>query len=204
MGRATDMGLRDQLIALKQQGYTLTAIAEQLGLPLGTVRKLSADFSRQQHLQAGYHHCGPKQHTSEALMLRASLWLKKHHPRWGAPLIQLKLTQRYGQQRSPSIRTLQRWFLAHQLSKPRSQLQQPRIGAAKAVHNIWQVDAKENLELTDGSPGCYLTITDEHSGAGLAALVFPPQPHLPGALNRFTPATANGVCSLGQTGGYAS
>ena len=36
------------------------------------------------------------------------------------------------------------------------------------------MDAKENLVLRDGSPGCYLTITDEHSGAGLAALVFPP------------------------------
>ena len=59
------------------------------------------------------------------------------------------------------------------LTKPRQQLQQPPIGQAKAVHNIWQVDAKENLVLLDGSPGCYLTITDEHSGAGLAALVFP-------------------------------
>jgi len=31
------MGLRDQLIALKQQGHTLADIAGQLGLPLGTV-----------------------------------------------------------------------------------------------------------------------------------------------------------------------
>ncbi|WP_461091587.1 COG3415 family protein [Spirosoma gilvum] len=169
MGRATEMGLRDQLIALKQQGATLVQIAQQLNLPVGTVRKLSANYHQHQHLGVAYAYCGPKQPTSEALMLRASLWLKKHHPRWGAPLIHLKLTQRYGQQRTPSIRTLQRWSVTHQLTKPPNQLQQTRIGTAKAVHNIWQVDAKENLTLPDGSVGCYLTITDEHSGAGLAA-----------------------------------
>jgi hypothetical protein len=183
MGRATEKGLRDQLIALKQQHYSLSDIAAQLGLPLATVRKLSADWHRQQHLQVSYSQCGSKKPTSEALMLRASLWLKRHHPRWGAPLIHLKLTQRYGKQRSPSIRTLQRWFLSHQLTKPRQQLQQPRIGASKAVHNIWQVDAKENIELVDGSPCCYLTITDEHSGAGLEALVFPPWAYLPSSFS---------------------
>ena len=47
-------------------------------------------------------------------------------------------------------------------------------------HNIWQVDAKENLRLADSSEACYLTITDEHSGAGLEGLVFPPEAHLPG------------------------
>lgn len=34
------------------------------------------------------------------------------------------------------------------------------------------MDAKENLTLVDGNPACYLTITDEKSGAWLASLVF--------------------------------
>lgn len=57
--------------------------------------------------------------------------------------------------------------------KPRQQKAEPTIGTAKAVHNIWQVDAKEQLTLLDGQVACYLTIVDEKSGAALASPVFP-------------------------------
>jgi len=174
MGHAIEMGQREQLITLKQQGHSLVAIAQQLSLSLASVRQLSARYKQQRHLMVSYANCGPQQASSEMLLQRASFWLKRHHPQWGAPLIRLKLLERYGQKRTPSVRTLQRWFVQQHLTKPRQQLQQPPVGQAKAVHNIWQVDAKENLRLSDGSSGCYLTITDEHSGAGLAALVFPP------------------------------
>ncbi|QMW04569.1 hypothetical protein [Spirosoma foliorum] len=177
MGRAIEMGQREQLMALKQKGLSLATIAQQLDLPFATVRNLSARYRRQGHLQVGYANCGPKQRRSEGLLERASLWLKRHHPTWGAPLIHQQLLQRYGPQRTPSVRTLQRWFRQQHLTKPRQQPVQVHIGQAKAVHNIWQVDAKENLTLVDGQPACYLTITDEHSGAGLEALVFPPQTH---------------------------
>jgi transposase len=177
MGRAIEIGLREQLIALKQEGHRLAAISEQLNLPYATVRNLSARYKQVGHLAVDYSRCGPQQPTSEALLQRASLWLKRHHPGWGAPLIQLKLRDRYGTDRTPSVRTLQRWFRQQHLTKPRQQVVQPPIGSSKAVHNIWQVDAKENLTLADGSGACYLTITDEHSGAGLQALVFPPPAH---------------------------
>jgi len=181
MGRAIEMGQREQLMALKKQGLSLIAIAEQLNLPFATVRNLSARYKHQGHLEVAYANCGPKHSTSEALLERASLWLKRHHPTWGAPVIHLQLLQRYGPQRTPCVRTLQRWFRRQHLTKPRQQPAQTRIGLAKAVHNIWQVDAKENLTLVDGSPACYLTITDEHSGAGLEALVFPPPAYQPGS-----------------------
>lgn len=173
MGRAIEIGQREQLIALKEKGYSLLHISQQLALPLATVRNLSARYKQAGHLQVSYRNCGPKQPNSEAALQRASLWLKRHHPTWGAPLIQLKLVARYGTQRTPSARTLQRWFRQQHLTKPRQQRPQPRMGQAQAVHNIWQVDAKENLTLADGTKACYLTITDEHSGAGLQAPVFP-------------------------------
>lgn len=173
MGRATEMGQREQLIALKQQGHSLAHISQQVQLPFATVRNLSARFKKQGHLTVAYANCGPKNPTTEALLQRASLWLKRHHPTWGAPLIRLKLMDRYGPDRTPATRTLQRWFRQKNLNKPRQQRAQPPIGQSKAPHNIWQVDAKENLTLADGTPACYLTITDEHSGAGLEAPVFP-------------------------------
>jgi hypothetical protein len=59
------------------------------------------------------------------------------------------------------------------LTKPRQQPAQPPIGTSTAVHNIWQVDAKEHLQTLDGKAACYLTLTDEKSGAWLGATAFP-------------------------------
>lgn len=174
MGRATEMGQRQQLIELKLQGVSLQGISEGLQIPYGTVRKLSAVYKQQHNLQVHYNNCGPKQPLSEALLLRAALWLKRLHSLWGAPLIHLHLQNRYGAERTPCVRTLQRWFRLWQLNKPRNRPAQQRSACAQAPHNIWQVDAKENLTLRDGSGACYLSIIDEYSGAALEALVFPP------------------------------
>ncbi|MVM42152.1 hypothetical protein GO730_38195 [Spirosoma sp. HMF3257] len=59
------------------------------------------------------------------------------------------------------------------MTKLRSKPNRLQIGRATAVHNIWQVDAKEQLKLANGQPACYLTITEEYSGAWLDSLVFP-------------------------------
>jgi hypothetical protein len=77
-----------------------------------------------------------------------------------------------GGQNIPSIRTLERWYRENNLVKPKRQTGEPSIGRARAVHNIWEVDAKEQLELLDGQAACYLTIVDEKSGAWLASPVF--------------------------------
>lgn len=181
MGRAIDMGLRERLLALKQAGYSLSAISEQLHLCYGTVCRLSAQLKTKGDLSVGYANCGAKKPLSDTVLVKASLWLKRLHPLWGAPFIRLQLLQRYTQLKVPAVRTLQHWFRSQGLNKPRQRLSTPRIGGAKAVHNIWQVDAKERFSVLDGTPACYLTITDEHSGAGLAALVFPLWLHLSGA-----------------------
>lgn len=181
MGRAIEMGLREQFIALKQQGLSLNHICTQLGLHYGTACKLSSQFRRQGDLRVHYSNCGAKKPRTAPLLVRAALWLKRLHRSWGAPFIQLQLAQRYGKEVVPAVRTLQTWFRRRGLTKPPQRLAEPCIAGAKAVHNIWQVDAKENLTLLDGTRACYLTIADEHSGAGLAALIFPPQPHCPSA-----------------------
>ncbi|GAB3572332.1 hypothetical protein GCM10027578_32140 [Spirosoma luteolum] len=203
MARAVEMGQREQLIALKKQGCTLAQISQQLALPLPTVRKLSARYKDQGQLLVSYANCGPKQPTSPANYLRAARWLKHLHPQWGAPLIHLKLLDRYGPIDMPSVRTLQRWFVRWQLIQPRQHWPQTRIGQAKAVHNIWQVDAKENLQLVDGQKACYLTIVDEHSGAGLAAPVFPLRAHLPSAPGDGSASPIKGIRAMGQAWRHA-
>lgn len=158
-------------------------ISQSLGVPYATLRNLWQRHNQNpsEGLKTRYHHCGSKAPGRDNLIYRASLWLRRLHPDWGAPLIRLHLAQRYGEESVVHLRTLQRWFLSSHLSKPRQLKAEPAIGQSKAVHNIWQVDAKERLRLLDGQQACYLTIVDEKSGACLEAPVFPLCAYQPGA-----------------------
>jgi hypothetical protein len=175
MGKATDMASRQRIITLKQEGKTLFEISQELLIPYPTVRNLWQQYrvNPEKGLTTNYANCGKPAKTKQDLIFRATLWLKRLHPQWGTPKIHLALCERYGRGNVEHIRTLQRWYHDANLVKPRQQMAEPIIGDAKAVHNIWQVDAKERLTLLDGQQACYLTIVDEKSGGALEAPVFP-------------------------------
>ena len=87
-------------------------------------------------------------------------------------------TNEYKDMAVPSERTLQRWFKARQLYKPKSRFPLlPSPAPAHQVHEVWQIDAKEKLHLGTGQKASYLSIVDEKSGSLLRAEVFPPLPH---------------------------
>jgi hypothetical protein len=44
---------------------------------------------------------------------------------------------------------------------------------AKNLHEGWQIDAKEEMRLADGSKSSWLNITDEYSGMVIDPPVFP-------------------------------
>lgn len=180
MPRAHGLALRQQIIDLHRQHHHAVAISQQLAVSLNTVRRLVRRYKADptDALQPAYAiRCGPSTPRSVPHLLRAGRWLKRRHPQWGAPLIRQYLLERYAAQPVPAVRTLQRHFRHCGLTPPRQQVAPGGIGRAKAPHNIWQVDAKERLRLADGQAACYLTIADEHSGACLQTLVFPPRPH---------------------------
>lgn len=180
---ALPLALREQIILLHQQHTPACNIAAQVQASITTVRRLIYAYKcgGAAGLQPAYKACGPKQPRCNRALLRAALWLKRLHPQWGAPFIHLCLIRRYKDQHAPSVRSMQRWMRKTGLNPPRRHLPSTHIGWALQPHNIWQVDAKERLVLQDGQCACYLTITDEHSGACLQALVFPPQPYRAGA-----------------------
>jgi hypothetical protein len=174
---AIPLAVREQIILLHQQHYSAVAISEQLQVNVHSVRRLiqhyKADHARS--LQPAYSNCGVKKLKVNAALLRAGLWLKRLHPYWGAPCIHLQLIERYGEQQQgmPAVRTLQQWMRTKGLNRPREQHPAVDRGWAVAPHHVWQVDAKERLVLDNKQPACYLTISDEHSGACLQTLVFP-------------------------------
>jgi hypothetical protein len=174
MGKAICLPIREQIVTLKQQGNTLQAISQQLNLSFATVRAIWSRFGQfgQAGLLTHFDQCGAPPPSPTDRVFRAARWLRYRHPRWGSPLIHSLLVQRYGQM-VPTIRTLNRWYKQAGLTPPRARPNRAVIGKATAVHNIWQVDAKEQLKLADGQLACYLTMTDEHSGAWLTSLVFP-------------------------------
>lgn len=180
MSKATGLAHREQIVSLKQEGRTLKSISETLNLTFSNVRDIWGRYKKEgvKGLLTHYQNCGLKKPDKSELHYRASLWLKRLHPLWGSPRIHAGLKSHYGD-KTPCIRTLNRWYKSANLVKPRSKINRQEIGKSKAVHNIWQVDAKEQLELLDGQKACYLTIIDEKSGAWLTSLVFPLWTYLP-------------------------
>lgn len=174
MAKATSLAHRELIVSLKKQGHSIRSISEQLDIRFSTVRDIWTAYRKkgESGLQTNYENCGKKKPDSSDLFYRVAIYLKRHHALWGSPYIHAIMKERYGED-IPSIRTLNRWYRALHLNKARRQLESQQIGKSTAVHNIWQVDAKERLELADGQKACYLSIVDEKSGSWLSSIVFP-------------------------------
>lgn len=175
MGQAISLVNRQRTIELREQGESQQSICEVLGISLTSVKTICRRYRQRglEGLTPDYCRCGRKQNLYAPEVVAEVLGQREQHPRWGAPRLHVSLSPP-GKSSKPAIRTMQRWFRKAGLYKPRRQANEPSIGRSVAPHNIWEVDAKEQLTLLDGSPACYLTIVDEKSGAWLEAPVFPP------------------------------
>lgn len=183
MGQATTLLLRERIVEMRNQGDTLSSISQQLSIPYSTVKHLCRRFRDRGSagLVPNYANCGPQNLRYDVTHREQLLYNRVIHPAWGAPRIRVELQRTVpsymegadSMTKLPSVRTLQRWLRKSEAYRPRRQGAEPTIGRATPPHNIWEVDAKENLILGDGSPACYLTIADEKSGAWLEARVFP-------------------------------
>lgn len=187
MGQATSLVLREQIYALQSQGAGPKAISEQLNIPYGTVKHLCRKFKLcdKECLAPKYANCGRKPFSDLEASKKRALELRQQHPKWGAPRIrvelQLERSAASGGEALSGIKSLQRFFRKKEAYPLRRQSAEPSIGRSLAPHNIWEVDAKERFTLEDGSPACYLTITDEKTGAWLEAPIFPLCTNLPGS-----------------------
>lgn len=176
MGSALPIYLRRQIVEERAKGHKLIEISDQYHLSYSTVCNIYKRY-RQEGLEGlgpHYERCGSHICSDNAFIRRAAVWLRRLHPGWGAELIAVKLQDRYKEHRVPGERTLQRWFKAFGLNKVRSRFPSPLQPWARKVHDIWQIDAKEKLNLGLGGKACYLSVVDEKSGALLKAFVFPP------------------------------
>lgn len=176
MPAALSMRERQQIVAMREQGQSFRAIAEDLNRDYETVRRIYHRYVQSGQLEASYDKCRQQPiHYSEAVYERA-IQYKQAHPGWGARLIRLELSEEFDEKGLPSERSLQRWFRRGGVQKPAPERRPRAFGRrGKVAHEVWAMDAKEQVELADGSFVSWLTVTDEGSGAILGAFLFPHQ-----------------------------
>jgi transposase len=202
MPAALPLPRRQQIVALRQAGLSLPAIAQQLQLAPSTVRDWWHRYRDQGEagLQTHYDRCGPPAARTAPAVVQAVLALRQAHPSWGAGLIRLETKKQFPDQSLPSARQLQRWFRAAGLQPPRAKRPPVERQRGCEPHQVWQIDAKEQLRLADGTGTSVLTVTDEASGTLLGVVPFPPVPLEPGPGDPGAAGAAGVVYPLGPAG----
>jgi transposase len=176
MPAALSMRERQQIVAMRQEGQSFTTIATELNRDYETVRKLYHRYVQSGQIAPSYDKCRSQRVRTNETVYQRAIQLKQVHPKWGAGLIWVELAEEFDETELPSQRTLQRWFRRARVQSPAPERKPPPFAArGKRAHEVWAMDAKEQVELADGSFVSWLTVTDEGSGAILGAFLFPHQ-----------------------------
>jgi hypothetical protein len=175
MPRAIAVPIRRVSLERWKRGQTVSEIAAALGLLPRTVRRLLRQAQGGQGSVApAYGRCGWRRPWPNPRLYADALEMRRQHPPWGAGLIRVFLQDHWPNEPLPTERTLQRWFRRAGLG-PAPQGQRPPRFRYRATrpHEIWQMDATEQIHLQKGKRACWLRIIDEFSGAIFHTKVFP-------------------------------
>lgn len=202
MPRPIIASVRQAIVEQHSAGRTFTQIAQEFGLSSSGVRKIWKLWrgQPQRGLKPDYGRCGHARQRFEPYVVQEAQELKRSHPKWGAGYIRAQLHQKWPQLKLPHVGTLWLWFRNNHLIVHNSRLPaQSSTEWAHQVHQCWQVDAKERVHLADDSWVCWLDVTDEYSGAGLATEVFPPKALERGGSPWGSAVAARPVCPVGAS-----
>jgi hypothetical protein len=174
MPRPTPMPIRQAMWAAAQAGEAVASLAARLDTPQRTVRRLLRSFRSSERPAAPAYRAGPRDPRWPAEMVDHALCLRQLHPGWGAGMLQVQLARKFPGAALPQPRTIQRWLAGAGLAPaPAGRRREPRLRAT-SVHEVWEIDACDQLALATGQLVSWLRLTDEHSGAVLQTVVFPP------------------------------
>ena len=163
--------IRQSISDLHRAGLSTKAIARVLRLPDRTVRRLVRRFRQRQSLQPDYRNAG-RPPSPRFLELREQvLALRRLHPPWGAGRILVQLLRCCAIRPLPNAATVRRWLRQAGLAPPKPADTQ-RVPHATEPHQIWQMDAAEQVPLRTPQRVCWLRLVDEASGAVLFSRVF--------------------------------
>ena len=199
--------VRQRIVALAQQQlYSATALAQRLDLNPRTVRHFlhevhqRGDDALRCHYDTQPHHaCALPEGVRDQVLA-----LALEHPTWGGPFLLLQFGRLQPQTPLPSVRTVQRWLrpLRPQPAAPGRRPPRPQR-TAQGPHDLWQVDAVDQLRLASGELVSWMRIADEYTGAFLGTRVFPLRPFQSRAAAAGASVCAAAVAALGTVAGAA-
>ena len=176
MPAPTPLPLRRALWHRARQGESVATIAQALGLPPRTVRRLRLRALQQpaHPPSPNYAPCGRRPNPATDALRAQLLDLRRNHPTWGAGLLHVLLQRQQPTQLLPSPRTFRRWL--HAAGFGPAPAGRRRAGAAlpraDQPHQVWQIDASEGIRLRSGQLVSWLRLVDECTGAVLQTKVF--------------------------------
>ncbi len=175
MPAATSINKRETIIRRHEDGDTFAQIAREMELPYMTVHSVWHHYHKTGHIKPNYHACANPKVRKDPAIYAEAVKLKGLHPTWGAGLIWVELGDTFGEANLPSERTLQRWFHRGGVvqSRPQDEVKGPGLRRGRQAHEVWAMDAKEEITLADGSGASWLLVSDEGSGAVLQTALFP-------------------------------
>jgi transposase len=199
MPRAIPVPLREAIATRIAAGEPIAAVAADLDVPFWSARTIWRRYrdGGLAALEPDYARCGRPGLRSPRLIHRAACTLRRRHPGWGAGVIRTLLVERFPEEHVADERTLRRWFQEAGLTRPPPPPREPPPPRATTPHQTWQLDAKEEVRLADGSRASWLLATDEASGATLEPEVFPPGRVEPGRRGARPRGAAGPVRRLG-------
>ena len=202
MPQALSQVLRQGIWQQRGKGTGIGAIAEAFGISRRSVTRILARGVK--GLKPSYQRCGRNGREYGEAVRMAAVTLKRAHPGWGAVVIQLELAKELGKaEHLPGERTLQSWFRRAGVAVKRERKPAETRPRGQRGHEVWEVDAKEQVTLGDHSRASVLMVVDEASGALVAATSFPPGAIQCRARGRHPRRAAGDVRALWAPGGGA-
>jgi hypothetical protein len=206
MPRALPLPLRQLVIQRCQDGHDPITVAHDLGLKPDTVRRLVRRLrsAGPEAIAPGYRRCGSSQPTADPVLIAHAVDLRRQHPDWGAGFLQVRLLEMFPEQTTPCVRTLQRHLARAGLNPaPPGRRQDAPPRRATHAHEVWQLDAAEQVALGSGEWVSWARVVDEASGAVLATAVFPPPILEQCSAHRDAGVSPDPIRALGTTQGVA-
>ena len=168
--------IRQAILARWNKGESVATIAEDMQLSARTVRHLVRRFAQrgQKGLAPDYDRCATKKAPTEDATFQKAVEMRQQHPTWGGGLIRVLLKEQ-DHDVCPSERTLQRWFRRSSVpAAPPGRRPDSDERRACHPHDVWQMDAVDQLRLGSGERVSWLRVVDECSGVVLQTTIFPP------------------------------
>lgn len=174
MPRAISMAVRQSIIDQYKSGISKSKIACNFKIGRTTVHNLIKNYNKAgiSGLKPNYENCGKLRPEPTDFIYRTVRCFRTWHPSWGGYKIHAKLIELRPTIDLPDVRTFYRWFHWNKQIISKSTIPKQASRWAKALHEGWQIDAKEEMQTKDGRRNCWLNIVDEHSGTVIDPPVF--------------------------------